>query len=142
MKIVICGSMSFAFQMVDIKKELIKNEHEVVLPRNVEKYAEKILTEETAHESIKNKIEEDLIRDYFKKIKNADAILVVNVNKKGVSGYIGGNSFLEMGFAHILNKPIFILNEIPKMIYTDEIIAMQPVVLSGDLSKLEKFSTK
>lgn len=60
-----------------------------------------------------NKIENDLIRDYFEKIKNADAILVVNVDKEGISNYIGGNSFLEMGFAHILNKPIFILDLLP-----------------------------
>ena len=63
--------------------------------------------------------------------------MVVNVNKKGILNYIGGNSFLEMGFAHILNKPIFILNEIPEMIYTDEILAMQPVVLNGDLLKIQ-----
>jgi hypothetical protein len=137
MKIVICGSMSSAGQMIAAKKELLQNNHEVVLPRNTEQYAKKVLAEEAAHESIKNKTENDLIRDYFDKIKNADAILVVNVDKKGISNYIGGNSFLEMGFAHILNKPIFILNEIPEMIYTDEILAMRPVVLNGDLLKIQ-----
>ncbi|OGF42355.1 hypothetical protein A2555_00185 [Candidatus Falkowbacteria bacterium RIFOXYD2_FULL_39_16] len=137
MKIVICGSMSSACQMVDAKKELLQNNHEVILPKNTEQYAEKVLAEETAHESTKNKIEHDLIRDYFEKIKNADAVLVVNVDKKGISNYIGGNSFLEIGFAHILNKPIFILNDIPEMIYTDEILAMQPVVLNGDLLKIQ-----
>lgn len=137
MKIVVCGSMSSACQMIGTKKELIQNNHEVILPRNTEQYAEKVLAEETAYESTKNKIENDLIRDYFEKIKNADAILVVNVYKNGISNYIGGNSFLEMGFAHILNKSIFILNEIPDMIYTDEILAMQPIVLNGDLSRIQ-----
>lgn len=129
--------MSSARQMVDIKKELLQNDHEVILPRNTEQYAEGVLAEETAHESTKNKIEHDLIRDYFEKIKNADAILVVNVDKKGIRNYIGGNAFLEMSFAHILNKPIFILNEIPDMIYTDEILAMQPIVINGDFLKIE-----
>ncbi len=142
MKIVICGSMSSACQMIDAEKELLKNNHEVVLPRDTKKYAEKVLAEETAYESTKNKIKDDLIRDYFKEIKSADAILVVNISKKGISNYIGGNSFLEMGFAHILNKQIFILNKIPEMNYTDEILAMQPVVLDGDLSKLGKNSTE
>ncbi|MCF7794895.1 hypothetical protein K9M50_00850 [Patescibacteria group bacterium] len=137
MKIVICGSMSSACQMIDAKRKLLKNNHEVVLPRNTEQYANKILSEETAHESTKNKIKNDLIRDYFDKIKDADAILIVNVDKKGIPSYIGGNSFLEMGFAYILNKTIFILNEIPEMIYTDEILAMQPIVLEGDLLKIQ-----
>ena len=137
MKIIICGSMSSAAQMLDAEKELLQDNHEVVLPKHTKEYAEKVLAEETAHESTKNKIEHDLIRDYFEKIKNADAVLIVNVDKKGIHNYIGGNSFLEMGFAHILNKPIFILNQIPEMIYTDEILAMQPVVLNGDLLKIQ-----
>ncbi len=133
--------MSFAQQMVNVKKELLKSKHEVILPKDADKYAEKILAEETAYESTKNKIEHDLIRNHFKKIQNADAILVVNIKKNGISDYIGGNSFLEMGFACILNKPIFILNKIPELIYTDEILAMQPIVLDGDLGKLRKIFT-
>lgn len=136
MKIAICGSMTSAVQMMDAEKILLLNNHEVILPRYTKEYAEKVLAEKTAGESTKNKIEHDLIRDYFEKIKNADAILVVNVDKKGILNYIGGNSFLEMGFAHILNKTIFILNEVPKMIYTDEILAMQPIALNGDLFKI------
>ena len=136
MKIVICGSMSSACEMIKAEEALIKNGHEVILPRNTREYALRVLHEESAHESTKNKIENDLIRDYYNKIKASDAILVVNIDKKGISNYIGGNSFLEMGFAHILNKPIFILNDIPEMIFTDEIKAMQPVVLKGDLAKV------
>ena len=129
--------MSSAVQMLEAEKTLLQNHHEVVLPKHTKEYAEKILTEETAHESTKNKIEHDLIRDYFEKIKNTDAVLIVNIDKKNIPGYIGGNSFLEMGFAHILNKQIYILNEIPEMLYTDEILAMQPVVLRGELSKIK-----
>ena len=58
------------------------------------------------------------------------------LEKNNIKNYIGGNSFLEMGFAHILNKKIFILNDIPEMIYTDEIEAMQPIALRGDLTKI------
>lgn len=55
-----------------------------------------------------------------------------------VVGYIGGNSFLEMGFAHVLNKEIFLLNKIPESLFKDELVAMQPVILGGDLSKIKK----
>jgi len=129
MRIVICGSMSSIDDMINVKKELLQKNHHVTLPKTIDG--------ETDHESTKNKIEHDLIRGYFKEIGSADAVLIVNVEKKGIPNYIGGNSFLEMAFAHVLNKKIFLLNSVPDMIYTDEIEAMQPVVLNSDFSKIE-----
>lgn len=76
------------------------------------------------------------IRAYWKIIRESDAVLVANFDKKGIKNYIGGNTFLEMGFAHVLGKKIFLLNGIPKMIYTDEIKAMQPAVINGNFSKI------
>jgi len=69
-------------------------------------------------------------------MKGADAVVVVNLEKKGIPSYIGGNTFLEMGFAHVLDKKIYLYNDIPDLSYTDEIQAMQPVALKGDLSKI------
>ncbi len=138
MKIVICGSMTSSKKMVEIANKLRQENYDVVLPRNTEEYAKEELANEISRESIKNKIDNDLIRDYFDKIKNSDAILVVNVEKNKIKSYIGGNSFLEMGFAHALNKEIFLLSDIPEMIYTDEIKAMQPIILKGDLKKINK----
>lgn len=128
--------MSSARQMLDAEKELLQKGHEVVLPKHTKEYAEMGLGADTSHESIKDKIEQDLIRDYFEEIKNSDAVLIINIDKNGTANYIGGNAFLEMGFAHVLSKPIYILNEIPKVFYKDEILAMQPIILSGDLSKI------
>ncbi len=88
-------------------------------------------------ESVKNKMDHDLIRDYFEEIKTGDAVLIVNDERKGIANYIGGNSFLEMAFAHVLHKEIFLLNPIPEMGYSDELIAMQPVILNGDLSLIK-----
>ena len=73
---------------------------------------------------------------HFQKIRESDAILIVNQEKKGVKGYIGGAVFLEMGVAYFLGKKIFLLNQIPEMAYTDEIRIMKPVILGGDLSRL------
>ena len=56
----------------------------------------------------------------------------------GIPNYIGGNTFLEMGFAHVLNKKVFLLNNIPAMPYDDEIKDMQPIVLNGDLLKIKQ----
>lgn len=136
MKIVLCGSMSSSKQMVKIKTELENLDHVAVLPRHAEIYASGERKMEGSAESTQNKIDGDLIRGYFEEIKNADAVLAVNIDKNGIKNYVGGNTFLEMGFAHVLGKKIFLLNPIPDMPYTDEILAMQPVVLNGDLTQI------
>ena len=79
------------------------------------------------------KIELDLIKNYFEEIKKTDAVLIINENKNGVENYIGGNGLIEMAFAHILNKKIYLLNPVPKLNYTDEIEAMQPIIINNDL---------
>jgi len=134
MKIVICGSMSSVKKMVDIGKKLRILDHKVILPKFTEQYALMENLDKIHSESVKNKIEHDLIRDYFEEIKNADAVLIINIDKNGIKNYIGGNAFLEMGFAHVLNKKVFLLNSIPEIMYKDEIEAMRPVVLNSDLS--------
>jgi len=136
MKIIICGSMSFSESMVEIAKKLKDSGHDVILPRNADDYAESKLQAENRSESIRHKMEHDLIRDYYEEINNSDAILVVNQEKNNIKGYVGGNSFLELAFGHVLRKKIFLLNDIPDMDYSDEITAMQPKILNGNLSKI------
>lgn len=136
MKIVVCGSMSSAEKMIEIKNDLEQLGHEIILPRNAENYANGGIVLEDSGESTKNKIKFDLLRGYYREIGNSDAVLIVNINKNGIDNYIGGNSFLELAFGHVLNKKAFLLNPIPSMIYTDELLATQPIILNGDLSKI------
>ncbi|EKD58282.1 MAG: Maf-like protein [uncultured bacterium] len=133
MKIVICASMSAIKSIIAIKGDLERVGHEVVAPENLEKHLAKTFS---SSESTEEKIKDDLIRRYFKKIKNSDAVLIINEDKKGITNYIGGNTFLEMGFAYALDRKIFLLNPIPGVSYKDEIKAMQPIVLDGDLNKI------
>lgn len=98
---------------------------------------EQIIQEKESGEISKRAIQQNSIKYYFEKIKESDAILVLNFDKKGIKNYIGGAIFLEMGFAHILGKQIFLLNEIPDISYKEEIKAMQPTVLNGDLNKVK-----
>lgn len=130
--------MTASKEMVDVGKKLKELGHEIVLPEFTHEYAAMDKIDKIHTESARNKVEYDLIRGYFEKIKNSDAVLIVNVEKKGIKGYIGGNSFLEMGFAFVLNKPIYLLHEIPNVSYKDEIEAMSPTVLSGDFTKISK----
>ena len=136
MNIVICGSMSASKEMMEVGKYLEENGHEVVLPKNTDKYAENVLAPETNHESTENKIKNDLIREHFRHIENADAVVVVNVDKGEKKHYIGANSFLEAGFAHVLRKPLYLLNDVEDSFYSDELRAMQPVILYSDISKI------
>ncbi len=128
--------MAFSREMAELGKKLQTSGHEIILPRNCNNYAESKLQAENTNESVRNKIEHDLIRDYFQKIKNCDGVLIANFDKNGIKNYIGGNSFLEIGFAHALNKKVFLFNDIPDIGYQDEIIAMKPIILNGDLKKI------
>ncbi|HAV11036.1 MAG TPA: hypothetical protein DCX32_00595 [Candidatus Moranbacteria bacterium] len=134
MKIVICASMAFAQKIFEAEKELARNGHEAFVHEKVKMHAEKALS---SAENTQEKINDDIIKVYFEKIKNSDAILVLNYDKNGIENYIGGNVFLEIGFAHVLGKKIFLLNGIPEVSYKDEIVAMQPVVLGGDLREIK-----
>ena len=87
-------------------------------------------------EGYKAKMKHDAIRKYFDKIKESDCVLIANYTKKNIDGYIGGNTFLEIGFAYVLRKPIYLLYPIPEMAYKDEIIVMSPIVINGDLDKI------
>ena len=72
----------------------------------------------------------------FSKVVWSDAILVLNLEKKGVPGYIGANALLEMGLAFHMQKPIYLMHGIPTLSYTEEIRGMHPVVIDGDLSRI------
>lgn len=143
MKIAICGSLDFAQEIGQIAEQLKKQGHQVVLPAT----AIKILTGELSVNQIKAEkesgnfsqraINSKAIKTHWQEVKNSDAILALNYSKKGINNYVGGNVFLEMGFAHVLAKKIFLLNPIPKMNYRDEIEAMQPIILNNDLSKIK-----
>jgi hypothetical protein len=78
----------------------------------------------------------DYINSHFNIIQKSDAILVLNYDKNGINNYIGANTFLEIGVAFFLNKKIYLLNSIPEQSNSDEIVAINPVVLNGDFSKI------
>ncbi len=69
-------------------------------------------------------------------IKESDAILVVNYDKKGIKNYVWWNTFVEMAFAHILDKKIYLINPVPDMIYTDEMLAFQPIILHWNIERI------
>jgi len=133
MKVAICSSMAFAKEMIRVKNELKSKGHEVIIQEDVEMHAKGKIKEEDKW----RKLQIDPIKTYYKEIKKADAIIVINLDKNNIKNYIGGNVLIEMAFAYVLGKKIFLMNPVPKLSYTDEIGAMKPVVLKGDLDKIK-----
>lgn len=137
MTITICGSMKYHEKMRDVKSQLERMGHIVFVPKSIELMdTAGYVHPDDDEERVTAKVEHDFIRAHFKKVQDADAILVLNYDKKGIKHYIGGNTFLEMGLAFWLGKKIFLLHPIPDIDYKTEMHAMQPIVLNGDLSRI------
>ncbi|MCK5332314.1 hypothetical protein KAJ41_00425 [Candidatus Parcubacteria bacterium] len=149
MIITICSSVDFSPKIIEIKAELEKSGHQVNIPYFTQKiidgevdYGEYMKSKETDGGDIllRKTQSMDMIKRYWNFIKNSEAILVLNLSKKGVDGYIGGSTLMEMGFAYGHDKKIYLYNSIPqrseRMHYVDEIIDMKPIVINGDLAKI------
>jgi hypothetical protein len=137
MTIGIAGSMQFTDKMIEIGAALQGLGHTTFMSGFGPRYAGKT-ADEIEKLKLEDKYEHDAIREFWEPMQTADALLVLNYDKSGIANYIGGNAFLEMGFAHILNQKLFLLNPIPDMpYYGTEIIAMRPIVIDGDLSKIK-----
>ena len=60
----------------------------------------------------------------------------MNFDKNGQKNYIGGATFLEMYDAFRLGKKIFMYNDIPEGLLSDEIIGFAPIVINGNLKNI------
>ena len=137
MKIIICGSIKAANEIIKVKNDLEKKGHIVEIPEGVKHEELRAKETDTYEERAETKIKHNLIRGYYEKMKDYDVVLIVNPKLKGIKGYIGGNTLIEMAFGLILNKKIYCLYPVPEMSYTSEILAMQPIILNGDVLKIK-----
>ena len=140
MKITICGSVKFADRLVDIYRQLEKLGHKPVMHEDMFGIADGTAKElidgiDLDHSEVKKK--HNFIKLWYNLICGSDAILVCNFDKNNIKNYVGGNTLMEIGFAHVSDKKIFLLQTIPEVSYKDEIKAMCDVVLDGDLSKIK-----
>ncbi|MFC1629835.1 hypothetical protein ACFL11_01300 [Patescibacteria group bacterium] len=135
MKIMICGSMHFAREMLKTQKIIEELGHEVLMPCDVHECVENPGLNMNLEYCIKTNID----KSCFDKVALSDAILVLNHPKNGIAGYIGGATLMEIGIARHLNKKIFLLHEPPAekdLRYALEIKLAQPVILQGDINKI------
>lgn len=142
--ITICSSASFYEHANDVADQLEKLGFEPIAPStarlmkergeyDVSKYKTWFENEADIHKKT------EYVDRHIAEVEKADAILVVNDEKKGVQGYIGMNVMIEMAIAYYLDIPIFVLNKVKKdhPAY-EEVLGLNCTVLNGDLSQLAK----
>ncbi len=139
---VICASASSYRRVIDACKDFDALGIRFVLPKTAEKMRsagdaniEAVTDWSAAPDGYHGK--SLLIREHFKEIEKGDALLVMNYEKHGIDNYIGPNVLMEMSTAFYLGKPIYVLNGKPDgSPLIDEILALEPVFLNGDVSQL------
>lgn len=139
MRIMISGSMAFAREMLATKKKLEEMGHSVGLPYETEIHVERPDFVDDLSNNLQYCIENDVMRKGFDEIVNADAVLVLNHPRKGIDGYIGTSTLMEIALAYYSHKKIFLLNPVPDfdtVRWAHEIAIMQPTIINGDLSKI------
>ena len=132
MKVFIACSKYFYSEIKRVVEILEGLGHEISYPNSYDDpFAEERFKEMSAEEHIKWK--RMMMAKDKENIEPVDAVLVLNFEKKGISNYIGGATFLEVYKAWELGKKIFFYNDLPKCSFTDELIGINPVVINGEL---------
>ncbi|MCX7881079.1 MAG: hypothetical protein N2482_01015 [Patescibacteria group bacterium] len=140
--ITICSSASFYKDVLKIKEKLVKKGFKVLVPITAYKMKRNknfnVCDYKHWHKDPKfYPLKTKLIKNHFRKIEKSEAILVVNLEKNGQKGYIGGNVLIEIAIAFYLKKKIFILNRINENNpFKEEILAMKPVFLEEKIENL------
>ena len=140
--ITICSSANFYKQVIAIKTELEQLGYKVLVPQTALKMEASGDFDVTHYKTWFGDASDydkkaALMRAHFEEVAKGDATLVVNNEKHGQQNYIGGNVLMEMAIAFHLNKPIYILNDIPhESSFLEEIIGLGSMPLGGDLQKL------
>jgi len=142
MKIYVLGSNYFMKEMVECKNKLVELGYDGWIHPHYEAKVKGEMSEDVRMwqegERAALKRKHDYLRVHYQHILESDAILIVNLTKNGLENYIGGNALIEMGQAYVNNKKIFLLNDLPKdSSYIDEIEAMDPICLHGNLRNIK-----
>ncbi len=135
MKIFIACSKHFYDRIKEVVDVLENGGHEVSYPNSYDDpFMEERLKAMDKDEHIRWKA--IMMAKDKENIEPQDAILVLNFEKKGISNYVGGATFLEIYKAWEMGKKIFFYNALPNCSFTDELKGINPVVISGDLEMI------
>ena len=139
MKIMICGSMSFAKEMLETQRQLQELGHQVDVPCDTEEFISGRQHADNLEADRQHCVENDIMRKCFDLVAAADAVLVVNYPRHGVDGNIGTSALMELGLAYHLKKKLFLLYPIPSsetVRWAHEVSIFQPTIIHADLTKV------
>lgn len=146
MKVYILGSNSFMKKMVETTDKLLSMGVDAFIAEHYRKMvageSQDMYNMWASGERAEVKKKYNTFKLHYKHILESDAILLINDEKHGIQNYIGGNVLIEMGQAYVNDKKIFFLNGMPtdsKLTYLDEIVALQPICLNGNLNLLKDY---
>ncbi len=128
----ICGSMQFFEEMKNLELDLERFGYAVFLPQAEESEDDYSQLPENEKPVLKKKF----IDAHLRKIRESDAVLIANYPKRGIAGYIGANTLIEIAFAYALNKPLFLLHQLAEQACKDEVDGLAATILHGNLSNI------
>ncbi|MGE5392734.1 MAG: hypothetical protein ACM3NH_03245 [Candidatus Saccharibacteria bacterium] len=140
-KIMICGSMSFAKEMLALQNQLKAFGYEVSVPCDTELHVEKPGFIDELDKDREHLIKNNIMKKCFGILAGSDSILFLNLPKNGVNGYIGTSSLMEMGLAYYLGKKIFLMYPYPDpnvYRWAHEVASFEPTVLNGSIDFFQK----
>jgi len=142
-EIVICSSAAFYKQVIEVEEKLKKLGFKVTIPFVANKMKENrdfnVEHYKTWYKNSNDYKKKSLwMKQHYCEIVKGDIVLVLNYEKNGIAGYIGGATLSEMTLALHFGKKIYVLNPIPELLsYKEELYGTLPVILNGDLSLIK-----
>ena len=136
MKIFIACSKQFYGHIPPVQAALEAAGHEVALPNCIDDPG----TEQRMYAhggDVHAAWKATMLKHSTEVIENCDGVLVLNLEKNGVAGYVGGATFLEMYDAFRLGKKIYLYETIAENMLTDEIDGFASIILERDLSRVQ-----
>lgn len=135
MNIVFVGSSEFIDGMKSLAQTLTKKGHTCVLPPIEMSDAE--WAKVHGRDALLKK-KPEFTKNHYAKITEGDAILVVNREKRGIKGYLGPNTLMEIAVAFYLDKKIFFLNPFGEdHPFYEELAGLPATILDGNIRKIE-----
>ena len=135
MKIVVCSSMVFAKELLELRNQLENLWHQITLPPDIESF----LQEKSNEWSISSNISNEM-KSHYHSISESDAILVFNNEKNWIPWYVWGATLMELAVAFYLNKKIYLAFTPPsqeQLRYVQEILLTNPIILDWDFTKIQ-----
>ncbi len=140
--ITICASASFYQHVGQVQDELKAMGYDVLVPQMATTMRGSgdydVAKVKTWYLNPKDYVtKKKLMDDHFDKIKQADAVLVVNDEKRGIKGYIGSNVLMEITAAYLHGKQVYILNDVlPDAHAYEEIKGIGARMLGGQIANI------